>query len=67
MEVVILFMTCLQKYVMSETKEVNAKVFSMITRKNEIKILMNIFHVILNAYSIAQHVIQIKNGTVITK
>ena len=40
MEVVILLMTCLQKYVMSETKEVNVKVFNMITRINEIKILM---------------------------
>ena len=36
MEIVMLFMTYLQKYVPSETKDVNVKVFNMITRINEV-------------------------------
>ena len=38
-----------------ETKDINVEVFDVIT------ITKNIFHVILNANSIVQHVIQIKN------
>ena len=34
----------------------------MITNKNEPKTMTNIFHVIVNANSIVQHVIQVKNG-----
>ena len=36
----------------------------MITNKNEAKAMTKIFRVILNANSIVQHVIQIKNGII---
>ena len=52
-------------YVPSETEDVNVKVFNMITRKNRVKTLINIFHVILYLNSIVQHVIQIKNDIMI--
>ena len=53
-------------YVLSETKDVNVKVFNMITI-NEVKtvILKSIFHGRINTSSIVQHVIQIKNGIMI--
>ena len=44
------------------TKDINVKAFNMITIKNEAKTMtIHIFHVIVNANSITQHVIQIKN------
>ena len=43
-------------------KTINVKVFNMITNKNKLKQWQNIFHVIVNANSIVQHLIQIKNG-----
>ena len=48
----------------SKTKDVNVEVFNIITRINEAKKLVNIFQVILNAITIKQHVIQIKNGKI---
>ena len=36
----------------------------MITNTNEAKTMENTFHVIVNANSIVQHVIQIKNGII---
>ena len=50
---------CLSK----KTKNINIKAFNMIN-KNEDKTWQNIFHVIVNANSIVQHVIQIKNGII---
>ena len=47
-----------------ETKDINVKAFNMITNKNEAKQPQNIFHVIVNANSVVQHVIQIKNGII---
>ena len=41
-----------------ETKYINVKAFNIITIKNEVKAM---FHGILNAISIVQYVIQIKN------
>ena len=49
----------------SETRDVNVKAFNMITKRNKVKHWQNIFHVIANANSTVQHVIQIKNGIVI--
>ena len=46
----------------TKTKDINVEAFNMITNKNEAKTMKNIFHVILNANSIVQHVIQIKHG-----
>ena len=43
-------------------KDINVKVFTIITNKNEDKTIANIFHVTLNANLIVEHVIQIKNG-----
>ena len=51
---------CIQK----ETKDINLKAFNIITNKNEAKEMTDIFHVIVNANSIVQHVIQIKNGII---
>ena len=59
------FMTYLWKHVPSETKEVNVKVFNVITRISEFKTLVNTLHIIVNANSIVQHVIQIKKGIII--
>ena len=50
-----------------ETKDVTVKALNMITNKDEAKAMLqlqNIFHVIVNANSIVQHVIQIKNGII---
>ena len=52
---------CVQK----ETKDINVIAFNMIQKKAKQKQCKNIFHVILNVNSIAQHVIQIR--TEITK
>ena len=41
----------------SKTKDINVKLFNMITRINEV-----IFNAIVNANAMAQYVIQIKNG-----
>ena len=49
-------------YLPKETKDINVKTFNMITKKNEAKTITNIFHVIVNANSLVQHVVQIKNG-----
>ena len=49
--------------VLSEAKDVN--VFNMITRLNEVRTLVNMFHVIVNVYSIVQHAVQTKNGMMI--
>ena len=46
--------------VLSETKDVNVKVLTMKTRIYEAKS----FHVVLNADSTIQHIIQIKNGII---
>ena len=48
--------------VLKKTKDINVKAFNMATKKMKLKPWQNIFHVILNANSILQHVIQIKNG-----
>ena len=48
-----------------KTKDKNLKAFNMITKtKIKLKQWQNIFHVILNANSIVQHVTQIKNGII---
>ena len=47
---------------LKKTKDINVKAFNVITNKNEAKTMQNIFHVIVNANLILQHVIQIKNG-----
>ena len=52
--------TCILK----EIKDINVKAFNMITNKNEAKAMRNIFHLIVNAISIVQHAIQIKNGII---
>ena len=45
-----------------ETKDINGKAFTMIRNKSEAKTMTeNIFHVIVNANSMVQYVIQIKN------
>ena len=46
----------------SEKKRIYVKVLNMITNKNEAKKWQNIFHAIVNANSLVQHIIQIKNG-----
>ena len=48
--------------VLSKTKVVNVTVFNMITRINEAKTLIKHIHVTVNANSIVQNMIQIKNG-----
>ena len=40
MGTVMLLMTYLRKYVPSKTKDLNVKVFNLITRKNEVKTLV---------------------------
>ena len=52
-----LWMIYLQKYVLNETKSVHFTVFNMIARINEARTLI---HVLVNANSITQDVIQIK-------
>ena len=52
-----LWMIYLQKYVLNKTKSVHFTLFNMITRINEARTLI---HVLVNANSIAQDVIQIK-------
>ena len=42
-------------------KDRDVKVFDMVTNKNEAKTMRKHIHLIINANSIAQHVIQIKN------
>ena len=49
-------------YVPKETKDTNVKAFNLITNQNKLKQWRNIFLVMAN--SIAQHVIQIKNGII---
>ena len=49
----------------SEIRYVNVTLFNMITKLNEAKTLVKLFHAIVNANSIAQHVIQIKIETMI--
>ena len=45
-------------------KDISVKAFNLITNKNETKKWENMFHVIVNANSVVQHVIQIKNGLI---
>ena len=48
-----------------ETKDINGKAFTMIRNKSEAKTMTeNIFHVIVNANSMVQYVIQIINGII---
>ena len=53
---------CRKISVSIKIKYSNIKAFNIITRTNEAKTLVNIFHVIVNTNSIEQHVIQISNG-----
>ena len=48
--------------VLKEIKDVNVKAFHIIANKNQAKAMENIFHMIVNAISIKQYVIQMKNG-----
>ena len=48
-------------YVPKETKSVILKVSNMITRKNKVKVVVKIFHMIVNESLIAKLVIQIKS------
>ena len=50
--------------VSSKTKYISVKEFNMITERNKAKKWRNILHVIVNANSIVQNVIQIKNGII---
>ena len=51
--------------VLSETKDVNIKVFDMIIRMYEAKTLMKLIHANINENLIPQLVIQIKNKIII--
>ena len=51
--------------VQSETKNVVVKVCNVITKVNEAKTFIKHFHVTVNAISIIQHVLQIKNRIMI--
>ena len=48
--------------VLKQAKDVNIKAFNIIANKNEAKAMENIFHMIVNAVSLKQYVIQMKNG-----
>ena len=48
--------------ILKETKDVKVKAFDIIANKNEAKAMENIFHMIVNAVSLKQYVIQMKNG-----
>ena len=50
--------------VSSKTKYISVKEFNVITERNKAKKWRNILHVIVNANSIVQNVIQIKNGII---
>ena len=68
-----LFMISLNKYtgschvlspkicVPKEPKDINFKAFNVITNENQAKVMTEHIHVIVNANSIVQYVIQIKN------
>ena len=56
---------CTKMCVLIETKDINVKVFNIITKINEVKTLVNLFHVNLNANLTVQLVIQNKNWIVI--
>ena len=45
-----------------KNKRINVNVVNIITKTNDVKQWQNIFHLVVNANSIVQHVIQIKNG-----
>ena len=47
-----------------KTKDKNGKAFNMIKNRNNTKTMANTFLVTVNAKSIVQHVIQIKNGII---
>ena len=48
-----------------ETKDINVKAFNMLTKKKmRLKQRQNIFHMIVNANSIVQLAVQIKNGRI---
>ena len=58
-------MTYLQKYVLQKNpKDINIKVFDMITNKNEAKAMKKIFHVVVNSNSMVQHIIQLNNRVI---
>ena len=52
--------TCIPK----KAKGKNNKAFNIITNKNEVKTMTNIFLVIANPNLVVEHVIQIKNGII---
>ena len=52
----------LNPIVSSETKDINVKLFNMITKIVKLKHLQSILYVIVKGNLILQHVIQIKNG-----
>ena len=56
---------CRKISVSIKIKYSNVKAFNIITRTNETKTLVNIFHVIVNTNSIEQHVTQITNEIII--
>ena len=56
---------CTKMCVLIETKDINVKVFNIITKINEVKTLVNLFHANLNANLTVQLVIQNKNWIVI--
>ena len=49
----------------SDKEDVNLKIFNMITRVNEAKVLLKHIHVIVNSNSILQNIIKIKNEIMI--
>lgn len=57
----------LWKYVPSDKEDVNLKIFNMIPRVNEAKVLLKHIHVIVNSNSIVQNVIKIKNEIMINR
>ena len=56
---------CTKMCVLIETKDINVKVFNIITKINEVKTLVNLFHANLNANLTVQLVIQNKNWIMI--
>ena len=56
----------LQKYVPNKTKDVNLKVFNLLTRINESKTLVKHIHAIVDANLMVRNVNQTKNGKMIS-
>ena len=57
-----LFIELIYKNMCFQLKDVNVRVFDMITSKTEAKTMLKHIHVIVNANSIAQRAIKIKKG-----